>query len=531
MRNTGLINPRSEKGLANMLRRTCVALGVVLCVLATLLPTAAPAAQPAAGVPPSLSASPSPQTSPAAFLYQPEPSVLADVIPFYWKGTFHLLYLQTKPGQKGFDWAQIVTPDFVSYQYTGVAIPSGGTDDALDLNIFTGSVIEKDGVLYAFYTGHNQSLGKQGKPDQLILRAVSRDGIRWTKEPQFRFSPQGNANYRYPGGCRDPFMFWNPERDQYGMVFCATPAKFPIGGLGYAGSDDLEHWRLDEPLAASGRFPGYECPDLFRLGDRWYLLFSTYDHNPGWATRYMTARRLQGPWESPGDDFFDGGSLYAAKSAGDGKRRFLCGTLPSRKDKRDDGDNGWGGRLLIYEMVGMGGDRLGVRIPAEVEDSFGKPEPIKVAGNPTWWEPRKAGLRSVVGQARAYVGKLPGRCLLSVELTVPSTGRAGLWLGGDAKNEQAFRLFVDVAMQRVVWDRGSLPLGSNPERERPYRPLKIQPGDRITLRVALDGDAAVACVNDTTCLATRIYDRRDNTCGIWSDTVGAEFENVLLRSH
>jgi hypothetical protein len=82
---------------------------------------------------------------------------------------------------------------------------------------------------------------------------------------------------------------------------------------------------------------------------------------------------------------------------------------------------------------------------------------------------------------------------------------------------------------RVAWDRGPLPLGANPERERSYRPVDVKPGDRVTIKVALEGDAAVACVNDTVCLATRIYDRRDDTFGFWTDTSGAEFDKVRWR--
>ncbi|MEA2068257.1 MAG: hypothetical protein U9P12_03555, partial [Verrucomicrobiota bacterium] len=62
------------------------------------------------------------------------------------------------------------------------------------------------------------------------------------------------------------------------------------------------------------------------------------------------------------------------------------------------------------------------------------------------------------------------------------------------------------------------------------RPLPVQPGDRITVKVVLDGNAAVACVNDDICLSVRMYDRRDNTFGIWSDTVGAGIGNMQLRS-
>ncbi|MFZ4776245.1 MAG: hypothetical protein ACOYM3_12810 [Terrimicrobiaceae bacterium] len=66
---------------------------------------------------------------------------------------------------------------------------------------------------------------------------------------------------------------------------------------------------------------------------------------------------------------------------------------------------------------------------------------------------------------------------------------------------------------------------------RSYRPLAMNPGDRIRVKVVLDGNAAVACVNDDVCLSTRMYDRRENTFGIWSDTVGSEFSKVMLQSN
>ena len=53
--------------------------------------------------------------------------------------------------------------------------------------------------------------------------------------------------------------------------------------------------------------------------------------------------------------------------------------------------------------------------------------------------------------------------------------------------------------------------------------LISEPGNRRNSAMA-----AVACVNDDVCLSTRMYDRRENTFGIWSDTVGSEFANVKL---
>jgi beta-fructofuranosidase len=465
---------------------------------------------------------------PAAFLYQPaQPAVLADIIPFYWHGEFHLLYLQGR--RNGFDWAQLVTRDFTSARYTGIAIPGSDVEGAQDHDIFTGSVIEKDGLLYAFYTGHNPALAKQGKPDQVIMRATSRDAVHWTKDPQFRFSPAGDPRYRWPAACRDPFLFWNPVRKEFGMDFTSSPSKYPVGGVGYAGSPDLDSWRLGDPLSASGRFPGYECSDLFRIGDRWYLLFSTYAENPGWATRYMIAPSIDGPWQSPVDDFFDGSSLYAAKTVTDGARRFLCGTLARRALPRDDANNGWAGRLLTYEIVPRHDGTLGVRIPPEVESSFGPSSPVRLSPTQAW-ETIDTGVRSTAGRAHLDIGKLPNRCLLTVQLTLPQTGRIGIWLGGKLNAEGAYRYSIDVGTRRLVFDHGKLPLGLDQEKERNYRPLDIRPGDRVTLKVVLDGDAAVACVNDTICLSTRIYNRQDDLAGLWTDTVGAEFHDLRLAT-
>jgi|GEM_PF-268691 beta-fructofuranosidase len=508
---------------------------------------ALPAADPA-GPAPSAAAS----QNRTAFLYEPTPGLnmpgvenkeglAADVIPFFHNGRFHVLHLQLKPGQVGWDWAQIVTQDFVNYEHTGVAIPGGQPVD-MDRDIFTGSVIEKDGMLYAFYTGHNDSFKKENQPDQRMFRATSTDGVNWTKDKDFVLTPEGDSRYRWPGAFRDGFVFWNPEKKEYGMLVTASLVNAGKGGLAYASSADLKTWKMGEPFPASGHFAGYECPDLFFWEDRWYLIFSTYWNNPGWTTRYMTAPKLEGPWTSPTDPFFDGGTLYAAKSASDGQRRFLCGTLP-RRNPGDDGiatdenDNGWGGRLLVYEMHRRPDGTLGVRIPPEVEQSFGEAAPLTMPNLPaSEWTRKDQGLISASGPARATLGTLPDRAFVSVELTVPPTGRAGFWFGGAEERkvghlvaEDAFRVYVDAGTGRLCWDRSESRLGANPEKERNYRPLKVKPGDRVRLKVAIDGNAAVASANDDVCLSTRMYDRGNKSFGVWADTVGAGFSDLTIR--
>ena len=133
-----------------------------------------------------------------------------------------------------------MTRDFVDFEHTGVAIPGGGTDDARDRDIFTGSVFQKEGRLFAFYCGHNDLFAKQQKPDQVMLLATSSDGVRWTKDGDFVLTPEGDARYRWPGAFRDGFVFWNLERKEYGMLVTATPGQRADGWPGLRAQRRLE---------------------------------------------------------------------------------------------------------------------------------------------------------------------------------------------------------------------------------------------------------------------------------------------------
>ncbi|TAN35652.1 MAG: hypothetical protein EPN23_10790 [Verrucomicrobia bacterium] len=478
------------------------------------------------------SETPSPSVRISPLHFRPQQGGAGDTIAFYWQGGYHVFYLNNA-GQ----WAHNVSTDLIHWKELPPALSPSTGPAGPDAVCWTGSVVEHAGTFYLFYTGQNL---KDPRNDQKVMLATSKDLIHWEKQPDRTFYPDGKIYWSksingsagslgyHHQAFRDPDVFWNEQAQQWWMLLHALKVEGHIPCVGLYTSPDLMKWTPHSPLVTG---VSADCSQTFPLQGRWFII--------GVATDYMSAPTPAGPYPQDlqlyknggrlSGEPYDCGDLFVPKSLFDGKRRFLCGTLPRRDSPRDDGTNGWSGRLLIYEMSRRADGTLGVRIPQEVEESFGTSTPVRLPEHPCW--PRTAsGLRVASGQAHANLGRLPTRCLLSAQLVVPPTGRAGFWLGGNAKGEQAFRLFVDVGTQRVIWDRDTLPLGAGPAKERPYRPLKIQPGDKISVKIALDGDAAVACINDTVGLATRIYDRRDNTFGMWSDTVGTEFSDITLRS-
>ena len=225
-----------------------------------------------------------------------------------------------------------------------------GTPSDQDLFVFTGSTLRGLGKHHIFYTGHNPHLRAAGKPEQGVMHAVSEDMNTWTKLPADTF--YAPPSHFEANDWRDPFVFWNDEAGEFWMLLAARLKSGPSrrrGCTALCSSKDLSQWTVREPFWTPGLYFTHECPDLFRIGDWWYLVFSEFSDLV--RTRYRMSRSIKGPWLTPKHDFFDGRAFYAAKTASDGKRRFLFGWDPTRAEKKDYYRWDWGGNLVVHELA------------------------------------------------------------------------------------------------------------------------------------------------------------------------------------
>ena len=62
------------------------------------------------------------------------------------------------------------------------------------------------------------------------------------------------------------------------------------GCIALCASRDLVDWEYREPFWAPSSDYSHECPDLFRLGDRWYLVYSVFSEER--VTRYRVSESL-----------------------------------------------------------------------------------------------------------------------------------------------------------------------------------------------------------------------------------------------
>jgi beta-fructofuranosidase len=214
--------------------------------------------------------------------------------------------------------------------------PPGAWDDRA---IWTGSVVESGGLWHLFYTG--TSLAEDGSIQRVGL-AVSQDLHEWSRHPDnpiiesdARWYEQLDPTVWPHLAWRDPWIFPDETGNGWHALITARGTSGPgnrRGVLGSARSADLIHWTVEPPLASPGLFHHLEVPQVFRVRDRWYLIFSV-DHPDGGVTYACPAGSPLGPFDVS-NSFPLGGELdYSGRliTGRDGRPRFLA-FLNTRSD-------------------------------------------------------------------------------------------------------------------------------------------------------------------------------------------------------
>jgi len=469
-----------------------------------------------------------------ALFYRPADGVAADFVPFYEDGLWHLFYLKDYRDREGHGegtpWFHLVTRDMVHFQDWGEALPRG-TAEEQDLYVFTGSVVAADDRYHIYYTGHNPHLAERGRPVQGVMRATSADLRTWQKDDLPVFLAPVDAGYE-PDDWRDPFVFWNDEASEYWMLLAARRTEGPSryrGCTALATSRDLARWEVREPFWAPHLYYTHECPDLFRWGDWWYLLYSTFSERT--VTHYRMSRSLEGPWLAPPRDTLDARAHYAAKTAFDGETRYLFGWLATREGESDEGRWQWGGNLVAHEVVRSPDGTLGAKAPDSVlaylrgeAVPLDRQEPLgswQMDGDAAWTEAGSS-------QALLRLGIPREPALLETRVIYAAgTQACGLVLRLDDAAQSWYELRLEPQRQRIVVDRWPRP-GDAPFMLE--QPLASRPEEAIQLRVLIEGDCLVAYANDEAALSCRVYDHPAGAWGLFVRDGAARFEDLAAHA-
>ncbi len=182
----------------------------------------------------------------------------------YFKGKYHAFFQHNpkEPKWGPMHWGHAVSDDLIHWEELPIALKPDMYYEN-DGGCFSGSAVEKDGIMYLFYTSVSDKYG------QTQSVAMSEDGINFRKY-------EGNPIILKPpsDGSKD---FRDPKvtviDGKYYMVIGS--GKDGIGKVLIYKSEDLLDWEYIGVLYENGDFGEvFECPDFFKIGDNYVLLFS-----------------------------------------------------------------------------------------------------------------------------------------------------------------------------------------------------------------------------------------------------------------
>lgn len=210
----------------------------------------------------------------------------------FFRGQYHLFY-QYNPYGCNWDsmhWGHAVSDDLVHWHDLPIALtPDQPYDHHREGGCFSGSAIEKDGILYLFYTGSIKD--ENGIVRQTQCMAYSEDGVHFVKSPAnplIKEPPEENVT-----DFRDPKVFH--ANGMYYMVVGGSLGGADTNGDGRIylyRSADLYEWSYCGILVESNGQWGtmMECPDMFPLGEYWVITGSPMYHPAYYHNMYFIGK-------------------------------------------------------------------------------------------------------------------------------------------------------------------------------------------------------------------------------------------------
>lgn len=287
-----------------------------------------------------------------------------DVHPFYHDGKMYMYYLSTGKETDGaseiYSSKLAVSGDLIHYDKADLIMnPSNPPEQ--DLYFALGVYIDADGNFRSCYGKGNYVGG-----------SVSRDLITWSNgaEPYIDEN-DGLLKYTYRAyfdrdvySGRDPYIFYDKDSATYYCVVMNYYSSSEAGGAKglalYTAGTDGKYSTKATKLLDFTRKGDPECPQLMKIGNRWYLFYSEYGGGAGGGVGRLSYRMggenvlpQNVDWESAAEYSLDGGDLHAAQLVNVGDKLYMYGWLNYQAHT-----GVWGGYLNLPREVYQKDDGL-----------------------------------------------------------------------------------------------------------------------------------------------------------------------------
>ena len=416
--------------------------------------------------------------------------------PIYWGGNYHMFYQYNPDGPVWGDmhWGHAFSPDMIHWRHLPVALaPSPGGPDAD--GCFSGSAAVEGERVTVLYTGvvsvpAGEATARGAinfKETQCLAVGSGKELLSWTKDPKpvIAAPPAGME----VTGFRDPTP-WRQGDWWYMVVGSGAPGKG--GTILLYRSRDLRQWEYMHVLTGgTGNHTNevnpvdagdmWECPDLFPLGDKTVLMYST-SGKVYWQSGDLDAKQwIFHPERKGALDY--GSSYYAAKTQLDRtQNRILWGWLPETRAREEYRAAGWAGMMSLPRVLTLDADHWLRVQPAPVLEALRqKPQILELSAKEEQNLDRMKSMHieGCCGEALCTVKR--DRAPWTLSLMSENPQESWLALGYDPRDPN--KLFVD---------------------DKPL-PLRTNGNEEIEIHLYIDGSAIEAFINQQITYTKRFY--------------------------
>lgn len=458
--------------------------------------------------------------------YKPYVGYVGDPMPFYdpVERNFKVLYLQEyRPNQVDTYhpiWG-LSTDDAGSYVSMGELIPCGSASEA-DAALGTGSTIynEADKLYYTFYTGHTAN-------QEVVMVATSPDFKTWTKNHTLYLT---GTDYGYSRtDFRDPFVFRGDDGLYHMLVSTKEGTK---GVLAEFISSDLLAWEHAGVFMTMMWDRFYECPDVFKMGDWWYLVYSEM-HSSVRRVQYFKGRTLDelkattandaGIWPDGHEGFLDSRGFYAGKTASDGTNRYIWGWCPTREGNNNTNvgaapnEPQWAGNLVAHRLIQHPDGTLTLGMVEGIDKKYTSVQEVNVMAQSESGVSGNNGTYTLTGDAYVLFNRLQEHNKISFTVkTASASDRFGFSFARGTDSEKYYSVIVnpesDTQRKINFEEEGAEGIGFVAGIDG-Y--MFNTPADNVyNVTVYTDNSVCVVYINDNVAYTNRIYGTQKNCWSI-----------------
>lgn len=410
-----------------------------------------------------------------------------------WQDQYHLFYQYNPnaPVHADMHWGHAVSDDLIHWRDLPVALaPVDSYDEA---GVFSGCAVNNDGVPTIIYTG---TRGERSSIQTQCIATSSDDLLTWEKytgNPVIREIPTESKQSR---DFRDPFV-WR-EGDTWYMVVGSRIEG--VGGTVFLyRSSDLIHWEYLNPILTgdinrNGRM--WECPNFFKLDDRWVLIVSAHLGHQTASVFYFVGDYHDHRFTPTFEGVLDYSYLYAPLSLKDDRgRRLLWAWLREGRTVEAQKAAGWSGVQSIPRELTLRGGRLNMVPVPELESIRGAHHHF-------------ADL-DLMSEMQVDVSGTA----LDFEITFEGN-LFGLRLACNPDGSEQTQVIYDNSANELRVNREQSSDQDGVDTHPEIAPHILDAGEALQLRILLDGSVLEIIANGRTSLTSRIYPSHVESQGV-----------------